>query len=195
MAKFTKPLESTTRIKINNWLVNLGWEIDENSPNCNCFTERARTVDENKKFKTKVGFPDLTSHLLAIKNNNVKCKQWLDHCQYQPFDFYNPGFTIHRLEKFDKFLNYLDKNCKKDYEPLSNFQLNKQETIPYPNINDFEENLIIELTKAAADHTKYDIPKSISVYRERYNSGELNELFKSHVWGRPATTTTGRKFR
>lgn len=51
MAKFTKPLESTTRIKINNWLVNLGWEIDENSPNCNCFTERARTVDENKKFK------------------------------------------------------------------------------------------------------------------------------------------------
>lgn len=51
MTKFTKPLESTTRIKINNWLVNLGWEIDENSPNCNCFTERARTVDENKKFK------------------------------------------------------------------------------------------------------------------------------------------------
>ena len=51
MAKFTKPLESTTRIKINNWLVNLGWEIDENSPNCNCFTERARTVEENKKFK------------------------------------------------------------------------------------------------------------------------------------------------
>lgn len=51
MTKFTKPLESTTRIKINNWLVNLGWEINENSPNCNCFTERARTVEENKKFK------------------------------------------------------------------------------------------------------------------------------------------------
>ncbi|OIO17219.1 MAG: hypothetical protein AUJ81_02445 [Helicobacteraceae bacterium CG1_02_36_14] len=49
--KFTKPLESATRIKINNWLVNLGWDINENSPACNCFTERAKTIEENKKFK------------------------------------------------------------------------------------------------------------------------------------------------
>jgi len=47
----TSPLESATRTKINNWLANLGWIIDENNPHCNCFTERARTVDENKKFK------------------------------------------------------------------------------------------------------------------------------------------------
>ena len=51
MVKLTKPLESATRVKINNWLVNLGWIIDENNPKCNCFTERARTVEENKKFK------------------------------------------------------------------------------------------------------------------------------------------------
>ncbi len=51
MAKYTSPLESATRTKINNWLINLGWNIDENSPNCNCFTERARTVEENSKFK------------------------------------------------------------------------------------------------------------------------------------------------
>ena len=51
MAKFTRPLESATRIKINNWLVNLGWDINESSPTCNCFTERARTIEENKKFK------------------------------------------------------------------------------------------------------------------------------------------------
>lgn len=51
MAKYTKPLESATRTKINNWLINLGWELDESSPSCNCFTERARTVEENKKFK------------------------------------------------------------------------------------------------------------------------------------------------
>ncbi len=50
MTKYTKPLESATRIKINNWLVNLGWDINESSPTCNCFTERARTVEENKKF-------------------------------------------------------------------------------------------------------------------------------------------------
>jgi type I restriction enzyme M protein len=51
VAKLTSPLESATRIKINNWLSNLGWIIDENSPKCNCFTERARTVEENKKLR------------------------------------------------------------------------------------------------------------------------------------------------
>jgi type I restriction enzyme M protein len=51
MPKLTSPLESATRIKINNWLSNLGWIIDENDPKCNCFTERARTIDENRKFK------------------------------------------------------------------------------------------------------------------------------------------------
>ncbi|MCP9751449.1 type I restriction endonuclease, partial [Ferruginibacter sp. HRS2-29] len=51
MKKFTNPLESSTRIKINNWLTNLSWNIDEDSPDCNCYTERARTVSENKKFK------------------------------------------------------------------------------------------------------------------------------------------------
>jgi len=47
----TSPLESATRIKINNWLANLGWNLDENNPKCNCFTERARTVEENQKLK------------------------------------------------------------------------------------------------------------------------------------------------
>ena len=56
MTEFTKPLESSTRIKIHNWLRNLGWNLDDNSPNCNCFTERARTVEENNKFKGN--FPD-----------------------------------------------------------------------------------------------------------------------------------------
>ncbi len=66
MAKFTKPLESATRIKINNWLVNLGWDINENSPSCNCYTERARTIDENKKFKGNK--PDYV--LYSSKDNN-----------------------------------------------------------------------------------------------------------------------------
>ena len=51
MPEFTRQLESSTRLKINNWLINLGWILEENNPLCNCFTERARTVEENKKFK------------------------------------------------------------------------------------------------------------------------------------------------
>ena len=50
MSTLTVPLESATRIKINNWLSNLNWLIDESDPFCNCFTERARTVEENKKL-------------------------------------------------------------------------------------------------------------------------------------------------
>ena len=51
MSKLTTPLESATRIKINDWLSNLGWIINEGDPHCNCFTERARTIEENKSFR------------------------------------------------------------------------------------------------------------------------------------------------
>lgn len=53
MTKFTRSLESATRKKIDNWLKELGWNIDEDSPECNVFTERAKTKEQNKKFKGK----------------------------------------------------------------------------------------------------------------------------------------------
>ncbi len=39
---FTKTLESATRKKIDLILVNLGWNTDETSPDCNVFTESER---------------------------------------------------------------------------------------------------------------------------------------------------------
>lgn len=83
MRKFTKPLESATRIKINNWLVNLGWVIEEDKPECNCFTERARTVEENKKFKGNR--PDYVLYssikkpiaIIEAKRNNVSLEKTL----------------------------------------------------------------------------------------------------------------------
>ncbi|MCW4013224.1 MAG: N-6 DNA methylase [Candidatus Bathyarchaeota archaeon] len=50
---YTKPLESSTRKTIDLILSNLGWVIDETEKNCNVFTERAKTVKQNKKFKGK----------------------------------------------------------------------------------------------------------------------------------------------
>ncbi len=50
---FTKTLESTTRKKIDLILANLGWNTNETSPDCNVFTERAKTIEQNKKFKGK----------------------------------------------------------------------------------------------------------------------------------------------
>jgi len=56
MVKFTKSLESATRKKIDLILNNLEWNTDEEDLNCNVFTERAKTIEQNKSFKGK--FPD-----------------------------------------------------------------------------------------------------------------------------------------
>lgn len=53
MANLTSPLETHTRKKIDQMLLNLGWDINETSEKCNVFTERAKTVEQNKKFKGK----------------------------------------------------------------------------------------------------------------------------------------------
>jgi len=53
MSELTKSLESATRKTIDSWLTELGWNIDENSFACNVFTERAKTKEQNKKFKGK----------------------------------------------------------------------------------------------------------------------------------------------
>ena len=50
-SKFTKPLETATRKKIDQMLINLGWNVDEDNPNCNVFTERAKTVEQDNKFE------------------------------------------------------------------------------------------------------------------------------------------------
>lgn len=47
----TRTKESATRKKIDNWLNNLGWIIDEEDPNCNVTTERAMTKEQNAKLK------------------------------------------------------------------------------------------------------------------------------------------------
>lgn len=66
MAELTKNLESATRKKIDQILLNLDWIIDEESNKCNVFTERAKTVEQNKKLKGK--FPD---YVLYQSNTNI----------------------------------------------------------------------------------------------------------------------------
>lgn len=53
MTYLTKTLESATRKKIDVILSNLGWIINESAKDCNVFTERAKTVEQNTKFKGK----------------------------------------------------------------------------------------------------------------------------------------------
>jgi len=50
MKKHTKPKETATRKKVDLILRNLGWIIDEESPDCNVFTERAKLEEQTKLF-------------------------------------------------------------------------------------------------------------------------------------------------
>jgi type I restriction enzyme M protein len=61
MKLLTKPLESATRKRIDEYLKNLGWETDEFKKDCNVYTERPRTKAEKKKIRNKYPlgkFPD-----------------------------------------------------------------------------------------------------------------------------------------
>lgn len=49
--KQSKILESATRKKIDRLLENLKWNTDEESPDCNVFTERPKTIEQQKKLK------------------------------------------------------------------------------------------------------------------------------------------------
>ena len=50
MAKLTRTLEPSTRKKLDTILDNLGWHTNEESPLCNVFTGRAKTVEQDKLF-------------------------------------------------------------------------------------------------------------------------------------------------
>jgi type I restriction enzyme M protein len=51
MKHLTDPKESATRKRIDTILQNLKWSCDESSPNCNVFTERAKTSAQTKLLK------------------------------------------------------------------------------------------------------------------------------------------------
>jgi len=51
--KLTHSLEFATRKQIDLMLTNLGWKTNEESKDCNVYTGRAKTVEQNKKFQGK----------------------------------------------------------------------------------------------------------------------------------------------
>jgi type I restriction enzyme M protein len=51
VSKLTRPLETATRKEIDLILTNLGWITDESSKDCNVFTERAKTIEQDVKLK------------------------------------------------------------------------------------------------------------------------------------------------
>jgi hypothetical protein len=127
-------------------------------------------------------YPDtLKDHLIAVKNNSVECGYWQEHCLYQPADFYRREYGYWKLENFPSFVKFLKRQCGGDFNEYSNYNINQNIHVPFPEVGDFEANLILELSRRAAILTNYNVEESIKNYREKYNKGELNELPKSHV--------------
>jgi len=127
MQKFTKSLESSTRKKIDQILFNLGYNIDEENPKCNVFTERAKTTEENKKFKGK--FPDYvvyssrTNEPIAIIEAKRKGEN-IDRALNQAIELYAKPLKVNIVFAYDGsfFKSYHIKDKKElviDNEPVT----------------------------------------------------------------------------
>ena len=88
--KYTKPLESATRKRIDILLVNLNWECDERKKTCNVFTERPKTVEQKKKLGKS--FPDYVLYESGTDNpiaiiESKKEGESLEHALGQAIDY------------------------------------------------------------------------------------------------------------
>lgn len=122
MTEYTQALETQTRKKIDQILKNLDWEIDEEAEKCNVFTERAKTTEQNKKFKGKspdyVLYKSETDMPLAIieaKRPSQSMKKALDQAielYAKPLDvaliFVTDGILFESFDLRTKTNLYLD---------------------------------------------------------------------------------------
>jgi len=125
----TKVLESATRKKIDSRLEALGWHTEEDSNKCNVFTERAKTVEQNKTFKGKkpdyVLYRSGTNDPIAIIEAKRK-GQSLDKALKQAIQCYAKPLGVSIIFVYDStFIQSFDLRSKKELliekKPLHDF--------------------------------------------------------------------------
>jgi type I restriction enzyme M protein len=113
-----KALESATRKKIDSILNNLGWKTDEESKDCNAFTEQPKTLEQKKKLRGK--FPDYV--LYESKTDNpiaiIEAKrkgQSLDKALSQAINLYAKPLNVPIVFVYDStFVKTLDLRNDKE---------------------------------------------------------------------------------
>lgn len=160
----TKSLETATRKKIDLILANLGWNTNEDSPKCNVFTGRAKTKEQNKKFKGN--FPD---YVLYKSNSDeplaiIEAKrkgQSIDQAMKQVINRYaKPLGTPLAFATDGTFF--------KAFHLIEN----KEPTIDGQTITElFHESKLLRFVEEGADIT--EVPKEI-----KYTRDELIKTFK-----------------
>ena len=66
----TLPLETATRKKIDQILINLGWNVDEFAKGCNVYTERVKTKEQTKTLKKISGYKKPPDYVLYKSGTN-----------------------------------------------------------------------------------------------------------------------------
>jgi len=125
----TSPRESATRKTIDRILENLGWIIDESAPDCNVFSERAKTNDQQLKLKGKnpdyVLYESNTDNAIAI----VEAKRpgsTLEHAIQQAIEQYAAPLSIDIVFASDgAIVESYDRRSRNplllDGEPITDF--------------------------------------------------------------------------
>ena len=165
MPKQTKSLESATRKKIDLALQKLEWVTDEESNKCNVFTERAKTVEQNKKFKGKK--PD---YILYRSNSNdpiavIEAKrkgQSLEKALKQAIERYATPLSISIIFVYDStFIKTLDVRSGNEL------------TISKKSLNNFvSEERLLRFLKEGSDIE--EVTKEV-----KHTRNELIKIFQS----------------
>ena len=122
---------------------------------------RYMQLDVNKKQ----GYPKvLREHLVAVLKNEISCEYWIHHCYWQPLSFFNDDYITFKIENFDKFVEYLEKNCQGEFIKHKIYQFNKNIEIPYPTVDNIDISLLLKIAKTYNDIGQYNLNKTINNY-------------------------------
>jgi len=154
MTRETDLRETAIRKKIDKILENLGWDIDEESPDCNVTTENPKLIEQKKKLNGKEGdyflYKSGTNEIIAIietKRPNGSIKQALQQGidRYAkplnvPVVFATDGSIIRTYHLKDK------EELKKDGIAITNI-LSEQELIKYQKTSKIFTPVEVKYTK------------------------------------------------
>lgn len=165
LSKRTFAKESSTRKKTDKRLIELGWNIDEENPNCNVFTERAKTEEQNKKFKGSepdyVLYKSRTDTPIGIIETKRKGEN-LDKALKDAKEKYADPLGV-------KILFVFDGGIQKSFH----LEKNRELTINGKPLRDFiSESILLRFVNEGADIID-DVAK-----KQDYTKEELIKIFK-----------------
>ncbi len=162
MARETKLQETATRKKIDALLNNLGWRTDEEKPDCNVYTERAKTEEQRKKLKGKqpdyILYKSWTDEPIAVIEAK-KRGQSIEEALKQGIEKYAKPLGLNIIFAYDStFIKSFDLRVNKeltiDNEPVKDF-ISEERLLRF-----LHEGSNIEAVNRKVKHTREELIKT-----------------------------------